>query len=154
MSKEVDSAMTGMPKLGALAVVVRNGAVLLVRRRNAPNAGLWGFPGGHVEWGETALTAAARELREETGVTARPLGYLTNIDVLRHAADGRLTHHYLLAAVLCADPEGDPAPADDVDAASWIDVDALAVSAIETSPRVLDLARLALRRNWTDLGAG
>ena len=62
--------MTRRPLLGAIAVVVQDGHVLLARRRKEPDAGLWGYPGGHVELGETALAAAARELLEETGVTA------------------------------------------------------------------------------------
>ncbi|OWJ87584.1 NUDIX domain-containing protein, partial [Paracoccus yeei] len=53
------------PVLAALAVLIDHDPdhgprVLLVQRRNPPDAGLWGFPGGHVEPGETALAAAAR----------------------------------------------------------------------------------------------
>ncbi|KAL7567474.1 hypothetical protein ACA910_009489 [Epithemia clementina (nom. ined.)] len=39
---------------------------LLVQRGKAPNQGLWSLPGGKVEWGETTLAAAQRELAEET----------------------------------------------------------------------------------------
>ena len=74
--------MTDAPKLAALAVMIRENHVLLVKRKNEPDAGLWGFPGGHVDLGETALDAATRELLEETGVLGRPLSYLTNVDVI------------------------------------------------------------------------
>ena len=57
------------PKLGASACVWKDGKVLLVQRAKPP-LGLWSLPGGHVEFGETALAAAARELLEESGVTA------------------------------------------------------------------------------------
>jgi 8-oxo-dGTP diphosphatase len=57
------------PKLGASACVWKDGKVLLVQRAKPP-LGLWSLPGGHVEFGETAVAAAARELLEESGVVA------------------------------------------------------------------------------------
>jgi len=47
------------------AVVVQNGHILLVERRNAPGKGLFALPGGHLQK-ETAKAAAIRELIEET----------------------------------------------------------------------------------------
>ena len=61
------------PLVGVIAVVCHRDRVVLVQRGKQPSAGMWGFPGGHLELGETALQAAARELHEETGVTALPL---------------------------------------------------------------------------------
>ena len=66
---------------GAAAVVLWRGHVLLARRINPPDAGLWGYPGGHVDPGETAFQAAARELLEETSVVATPLALLDTLHV-------------------------------------------------------------------------
>jgi ADP-ribose pyrophosphatase YjhB (NUDIX family) len=111
--------MTDHPKLAALAVVIRDDRVLLVKRRNPPDAGLWGFPGGHVDLGETAMHAATRELHEETGVRARAVRYLTNVDVIERDAQGAIRFHFLLAAVLCDYETGTPAARDDVSDARW-----------------------------------
>lgn len=135
--------MTRIPRLGAIAVVLRDGHVLLARRERRGRM-MWGFPGGHVEWGETALAAAVRELDEETGVIATPLRYLTNVDVLLPGDDGVTEVHYLLAAVLCRYVQGTPVAADDIVEAAWVpfaDVEAARIDLHAQVAAVLDLAR-------------
>ena len=108
-----------VPRLGAIAVVPHEGRLLLVKRAKAPNALTWGFPGGHVEMGETGLAAAVRELHEETGVIASPVRYLTNIDAISYTRDGAVEYHYLLTAVLCSYVSGTPVAADDAADVGW-----------------------------------
>jgi 8-oxo-dGTP diphosphatase len=131
------------PKVAALAVTLSEDQVLLVRRKNEPDAGLWGFPGGHVDLGETALFAAARELREETSVIGRPLQYLTNVDVIVRDECGFITFHFLLAAVLCEYISGEPKAADDVSEAAWVTVDNVFLGKLRCSEHVNDVLRLA-----------
>ena len=51
------------------AVALRNGTVFLAKRREGgPHGGLWEFPGGKIEPGESAERALAREIQEEHGV--------------------------------------------------------------------------------------
>lgn len=134
------------PVLGAIAVVYHLGQVILIQRKTEPNVGWWGFPGGHVELGETAMQAAIRELFEETGVVARPLEYLTNIDILLRDSVGAVQKQYLLTAVLCAYESGIPVPDDDALQASWIPVDEIEERGLELIDQVADVARLARQK--------
>jgi 8-oxo-dGTP diphosphatase len=56
------------PKVAVASVIQRSGQVLMIRRANDPGYGLWSMPGGYVDRGEVAEEAAAREVREETGL--------------------------------------------------------------------------------------
>lgn len=59
------------PKIIVDIGIERNdGAFLFQERAKQPYYGYWGFPTGKIRWGETMLEAAARELMEETGLTA------------------------------------------------------------------------------------
>jgi len=60
---------------GVQALILRDGRVLLGRRRNDPGAGLWDLPGGFLHEGEDALDGLRREVREETGLEIEPLEF-------------------------------------------------------------------------------
>ena len=53
---------------GTLLFLIRRGEVLLIRKKRGHGAGRINGPGGKIDPGETALAAAVRETREETGV--------------------------------------------------------------------------------------
>ena len=83
------------------ALLARNGAVLLARRsaHRAAYPGLWSFPGGHVEPGETLEAALAREIGEEIGVVPtafRPLSTIADPNATR--ADPVTYHVYAVEA--------------------------------------------------------
>jgi 8-oxo-dGTP diphosphatase len=58
------------PKSAVILVLEHDGKLLVQERLKHPYYGFWGFPGGKIRWGETIMEAAARELKEETGLSA------------------------------------------------------------------------------------
>ena len=63
------------------AIIRKDGRILITRRRpNAHLAGLWEFPGGKVEAGESLRAALEREIREEIGLEIRILDEFFTVD--------------------------------------------------------------------------
>ena len=60
----------------AVAVVVRDGEILLIERERGDYTGYWALPGGKIEQSEHVADAAERELREESGLEASFEEYL------------------------------------------------------------------------------
>ena len=55
------------PKVVAVALLLDDGGIWLIRRAIEPCVGEWALPGGYVDWDEHPVAAAVRECREEIG---------------------------------------------------------------------------------------
>jgi len=64
------------PKVVAAVLIEMDDRLVMIRRANEPGQGLWSFPSGYVDRGETVETAAIREVREETGLNVSLTGFL------------------------------------------------------------------------------
>lgn len=95
-------------------VVFRGSDVLIVKRKYPPNAGSWSIPGGRIEPDEDYHAAVHRELMEETGIKAKIIGEIVEIDAVFDDIPYRL-HDY--AAIWT---QGEPSAADDASEALFI----------------------------------
>ena len=70
-----------IPKVGVGVMLVKDGKVLLSRRKGSHGEGEYAFPGGHLEFGESFEDCARRETREETGIEVDNIHfqYLANV---------------------------------------------------------------------------
>jgi len=102
-------AVSGKPivLVSAVALIDADSRVLLARRpEGKAMAGLWEFPGGKVDEGETPEAALIRELHEELGIDTHesclaPIGF---------ASHGYDDFHLLMPLFVCRKWHGDPEP--------------------------------------------
>ncbi|WP_416797107.1 8-oxo-dGTP diphosphatase MutT [Ciceribacter azotifigens] len=99
--------MNGGPKpillVAACALVDTDGRILLAQRPEGKSlAGLWEFPGGKVEAGETPEETLVRELEEELGITTR-IPCLAPLTFASHSYD---SFHLLMPLFICRRYDG------------------------------------------------
>ena len=91
--------------VSAVALIDQDGRVLLAQRPKGKSmAGLWEFPGGKVEIGETPEAALIRELEEELGINTWK-SCLAPLTFASHAYDD---FHLLMPLFVCRKWEGIP----------------------------------------------
>jgi 8-oxo-dGTP diphosphatase len=110
---------TSRPAIVVSGLVQRGDTVLLVRRRNAPNAGRWALPGGRVEFGERLEAAVIREIGEETGIVAADPRRIDMLEIIDRIGTGTVTAHFILIVFQCRYVGGDVAAGDDASDALW-----------------------------------
>jgi 8-oxo-dGTP diphosphatase len=80
--------------------------VLMGKRKDGHGAGMWAFPGGRLDPGESPLEAVVRELREETGLELPPRRFRSLRFVFNDMGpDNRWITLYYSAHLLRSDPE-------------------------------------------------
>ena len=100
--------MERSPKVGIGVMVIKDGKMLLGKRKNAHGEGTWSYPGGHLEFGESWEACSKREVMEETGIQIKNLrfGMVTN-DVF----EKEHKHYITIFIVADFDAKSRPLPA-------------------------------------------
>jgi 8-oxo-dGTP pyrophosphatase MutT (NUDIX family) len=119
----MDTSSSGNEELSAGGVVVRGDEVLVIvpRKRAADGRKVLGLPKGHIDPGETAEQAAAREVREEGGVEVELVGPLGDVRYW-YRRDGRSVPKRVIFFQFKY-LSGDPADHDhEIEAACWMNM--------------------------------
>lgn len=108
--------------VAAAALYDGDGRILLARRpAGKPMAGLWEFPGGKVDAGETPEEALVRELEEELSISVNRT-HLVPVTFASHAYPG---FHLLMPLYACRKWNGDVEPREG-QSLKWVEPSALA----------------------------
>lgn len=101
-----------------IIISMNNRGIILIKRKNPPFG--WALPGGFIDYGESAEVAAAREAREETGLS------VTNLRQFRVYSDpDRDPRGHTLTVVFTATGSGVPNADDDAIELGVFTMDAL-----------------------------
>jgi 8-oxo-dGTP diphosphatase len=116
---EIDWSSWRAADPATVVFVVRDGRVLLIRKKRGLGAGKINGPGGRCEPGESALDCAVREVQEELCV--RPTGLVFRGENLFQFVDGYSIHVHVFTAAGC---EGEPQETPEA-VPMWVDLDAI-----------------------------
>ncbi|MCX8205157.1 MAG: NUDIX domain-containing protein [Candidatus Nezhaarchaeota archaeon] len=105
-----------------VVVIDDDGRILLIKRLNPPDPGLWTIPGGLVELGEKVEEAAVREVEEETGVTVELRGLLDVVDKIVVDEQGRVKYHYVIIDFLGKPLNREIRASPEVQEAAWVEL--------------------------------
>lgn len=126
--------------VSAVALIDADGRVLLAQRPEGKSmAGLWEFPGGKVEAGETPEAALIRELKEELGIDT----WQSCLAPLTFASHAYSDFHLLMPLFACRKWQGTATPREGQTLA-WVRPAALRDYPMPPA----DLPLIAILRDW------
>lgn len=122
------------PRVGIGVLILKDGKLLLGKRRGSHGAGEYASPGGHLEYMESVATCAAREVMEETGLVIGPPRFLRAINLTSYAPK-----HYLDLSFVAEWVSGEPEvkEPDKVERWDWYPLDALPSPLFSTLPSAI-----------------
>jgi 8-oxo-dGTP diphosphatase len=103
-----------MPKVGVGVMILRDGKVLLGKRKGSHGAGEYAFPGGHLEYMESFKACAERESSEECGVKITNVRFLYLANLQKYAPK-----HYVHIGLVADWKAGEPEVLEPEKCESW-----------------------------------
>ena len=108
------------PIIGVGAVIIKDGKILLEKRKNEPGKGKWSVPGGLVELGESVEQTVMREVKEETGLEVEKPEHIDVVDNIIRDESGRVKYHFVIIDYFMKLKGGTLKAASDAEELKWV----------------------------------
>lgn len=102
------------PKVGIGIMILKDGKVLLGKRKGSHGEGEYSFPGGHLEYMESFEDCARREIAEECGIEVKNIRFQLLANVLTYAPK-----HYVHIGMIADYVSGEPKVLEPEKCESW-----------------------------------
>jgi|SRR3989344_7230980 len=106
-------------KVGVGAIIIKDGLMLLAKRKGSFAAGTYGSVGGHLKFGESPIDGVKREAREELGIEIENLVFATCTSINRYGK------HYIDISFTASISKGEPkiCEPEKIETIGWFPID-------------------------------
>ena len=111
------------PIIGVGAVIIKDGKILLEKRKNEPGKGKWSIPGGLVELGESVEQTVIREVKEETGLDVEKPEHIDVVDNIIRDENDEVKYHFVIIDYFMKLKGGTLKAATDAEELRWVAFD-------------------------------
>jgi len=111
------------PIVGVGAIIIREGEILLEKRKNDPGKGKWSVPGGLVELGESVGQTVMREVKEETGLEVEKPEHIDIVDNVVRDDNGEIKYHFVIVDYFVKLKGGTLKAQSDAEELKWVSLD-------------------------------
>lgn len=137
--------MENITKVGVGVMIIKDGKVLLGKRKGSHGQGEYAWPGGHLEYMESFEECAKREVKEETGMEIQNVRFLRLMNLKEYAPK-----HYADVGLIADWGSGEPKiiEPDRIEGWNWYDIDNLPEPLFKTIPSYIEAYKTG--RNFWD----
>jgi 8-oxo-dGTP diphosphatase len=111
------------PIIGVGAVIIKDGKILLEKRKNEPGKGKWSIPGGLVELGESVEQTVIREVKEETGLEVEKPEHIDVVDNVVRDDNSEIKYHFVIIDYFVKLKGGTMKATSDAEELRWVTFD-------------------------------
>ncbi len=133
------------PQVGIGVMIIKDGKILMGKRKSSHGAGEYSLPGGHLEYIESFEDCAKREVQEEVAIEIKNVKFLHLANLKDYAPK-----HYVNICLVADWKSGEPQvmEPEKLESWNWYDMDSIPQPCFKTIPWLIDAYKTG--KNYLD----